>query len=155
MNMNVTRPTPRATAQHVHQTEALVLSCMDYRLVGAVADYLDGRGLRDKYDQITLAGGAIGVMSDQTSAWAKTFWQHVALARKLHNIRRIIIIDHRDCGACKAFVSADCADIREVETATHMKWMEALADEIATREPGLEVETLLMDLDGSVEAFDL
>jgi hypothetical protein len=128
---------------------------MDYRLVGAVADYLDGRGLRGKYDQITLAGGAIGVMSDQTTAWAKTFWQHVALARKLHGIRKVIIIDHRDCGACKAFVSTDCADIREVETVTHMKWMEALANEIAKREPGLEVETLLMDLDGSVEAFFL
>ncbi len=155
MNVNVSRPAPQASAQQVPQTEALVLNCMDYRLVGAVADYLDGRGLRGKYDQITLAGGAIGVMSDQTTAWAKTFWQHVALARKLHGIRKVIIIDHRDCGACKAFVSTDCADIREVETVTHMKWMEALADEIAKREPGLEVETLLMDLDGSVEAFFL
>jgi len=32
--------------------------------------------------------------------------------------------------------------------------MEALADEIITREPGLEVELLLMDLNGSVEAID-
>lgn len=155
MNINVSRPDHHLTAEKVQQTEALVLNCMDYRLVGAVADYLDGRGLRDKYDQITLTGGAIGVMSDQTSAWAKTFWQHVALARELHHIRRIIIIDHRDCTACKTFVRGDYADIREIETATHMIWMEALADEITTREPGLEIEILLMDLDGSVETFEL
>ena len=120
-----------------------------------VSDYLEGRGLRGRYDQITLAGGAIGVMSDQTSDWAKTFWQHVALARKLHGIRKIIVIDHRDCGACKLFVRSDCAEDRDRELATHMKWMEALADEVKTREPGLEVEMLLMDLDGSVEQLDV
>jgi len=34
-----------------------------------------------------------------------------------------------------------------------MIWMEALADETKTREPDLEVELLLMDLDGSVEVM--
>ena len=155
MNMTVAQPDPAVATQPVHQTEALVLNCMDYRLVSAMADYLQRRGLRGKYDQVTLAGGAIGVMSDQTAAWAETFWQHVALARSLHSICRIIVIDHRDCGACKAIVGPDCADVREEETATHMKWMEALADEIRTREPGLEVELVLMDLDGSVETFDI
>ena len=35
-----------------------------------------------------------------------------------------------------------------------MALMESLADEIRTREPGLAVELLLMDLDGSVEVLD-
>jgi hypothetical protein len=126
---------------------------MDYRLITPVADYLEGRNLRGKYDQIVLAGGAIGVMADENSAWAETFWQHVKLARDLHGIRKIIVIDHRDCGACKAFVGKECADERTGETVIHQIWMEALADEIKTREPGLEVELLLMDLDGSVEVI--
>jgi carbonic anhydrase len=134
-------------------TEALVLSCMDYRLIGPVADYLDGRGLRGRYDQIVLAGGAIGVMSEETTAWAETFWQHVKMARDLHGIKRIIVIDHRDCGACKAFVGITCADERAGETAIHTHWMAALADEIRRRAPGLEVELILMDLDGSVEVI--
>ena len=134
-----------------HHIEALVLNCMDYRLIAPVADYLEARGLRGKYDQIVLAGGAIGVMADETSAWAETFWQHVKLAREMHGIRKIIVIDHRDCGACKAFVGQDCADEREGETVIHEAWMRALADDIKTREPDLEVELLLMDLDGSVE----
>lgn len=149
--MNIAMSKPQRAPDPSHQTEALVLNCMDYRLIGPLADYLDGRGLRGKYDQIVLAGGAIGVMSDQTSAWAETFWQHVKLARDLHGIRKIIVIDHRDCGACKAFVGIHCADDREGETVIHMIWMEALADEIRTREPDLQVELLLMDLDGSVE----
>lgn len=153
MNISVSPTTPTPVPDPAHHAEALVLNCMDFRLIGAVADYLKSRGLQGKYDQITLAGGAIGVMSDQTTPWAETFWQHVSLARQLHGINRIIIIDHRDCGACKAFVGQDCADEREHEMTIHMKWMEALADEIRTREPGLDVEMLLMDLDGSVETL--
>ncbi len=133
------------------QIEALVLSCMDYRLITPVAAYLEARGLQGTYDQIVLAGGAIGVMADETSAWAETFWQHVKLARDLHGIRKIIVIDHRDCGACKAFVGAECANERDGETAIHQVWMGALADEIKAREPELEVELLLMDLDGTVQ----
>jgi carbonic anhydrase len=77
----------------------------------------------------------------------------VTLARDLHGIRKIIVIDHRDCGACKAFVGITCADERAGETAIHQAWMTALAHEINQREPDLDVELLLMDLDGSVEAI--
>lgn len=152
--MNMAMQKPQSPSDQIHHTEALVLNCMDYRLIAPVSDYLERRGLRGRYDQISLAGGAIGVMSDETSPWAETFWQHVKLARDLHGIRKIIVIDHRDCGACKAFVGQDCADEREGETTIHMIWMEALADELKTREPDLDVELLLMDLDGSVEVID-
>ena len=76
------------------------------------------------------------------------------LAREQHGIGKIIVIDHRDCGACNALVGADCTDDQERELVIHMQKMEALADEIRTWEPGLEVEMLLMNLDGSVETFD-
>lgn len=151
--MTMAMKKPQSATDPSHQTEALVLNCMDYRLIAPVADYLDRRGLRGKYDQVVLVGGAIGVMADENSAWAETFWQHVKLARDLHGIRRIIVIDHRDCGACKAFVGKECADERTGETLIHQIWMEALSDEIKTREPDLDVELLLMDLDGSVEVM--
>lgn len=130
--------------------EALVLNCMDHRLIRAVAKYLDSRGLTGRYDQISLAGGAIGVMAGETEPWAETFWAHVKLARKLHGINKIIVIDHRDCGACKAFIGNDCAENRESELLVHLSRMKALADEVHAREPGLDVELLFMDLDGTV-----
>lgn len=134
-----------------HQIEALLLNCMDFRLVDEVTRYMKSRGLTDQYDQITLAGAAIGVLTDKRSAWGETFWQHVTLARELHNIKKIIVIDHRDCGACKAFIRSDCATDRDTEFAIHQKWLTRLAQEIHRREPELRVELLLMDLDGSVE----
>lgn len=147
MKTNENDTPPAGTAQKAH---ALVLNCMDYRLIGSVTDYLDDRGLTGKFDQISIAGGAIGVMADNAEPWAKTFWAHVKLARDLHGINKIIVIDHRDCGACKAFIGQDCADNRDREHDIHQEKMRALADEIRIREPGLDVELLLMDLDGSV-----
>ena len=85
-----------ATAQH--QAEAIVLSCIDFRLTGAVTDYMEGRGLGGNYDHIALAGGALGAMSQEHPAWAEMFWDHLALAKDLHNVQRLILIDHRDCG---------------------------------------------------------
>ncbi len=124
---------------------------MDHRLIGAVANYLDVRGLTGRYDQIALAGGAIGVMADVTAPWAETFWTHVKLARELHQIGKVIVIDHRDCGACKAFLGKGCAEDPKRELLIHKRKMVALANEIRVREPGLDVELLLMNLDGSVE----
>ncbi len=134
--------------------EALVLNCIDHRLIGTVTNYLHSRGLEGRYDQISIAGGAIGVMSAQTKSWSETFWQHLDLARKLHGIRKVIVIDHRDCGACKELVGKNCADNREREFGIHRKWMTALANKIRSFRPGLEVELILMDLDGSVEDID-
>lgn len=134
-----------------HRIQALLLSCIDYRLVDKVAQYLKARGLHGQYDQINLAGAAIGVLTDSHTAWGQTFWEHVALARQLHGISKVIVIDHRDCGACKLLIRSDCADDRDAEYAIHQNEMKTLAEMIHQREPGLDVELLLMDLDGSVE----
>ena len=134
----------------VHETEALVLSCMDYRLIDDVIHYMDKRGMRDKYDQIILAGASIGALTSKRNAWGKTFWQHVQLARELHGIQKLIVIDHRDCGACKGLIDQHCVDDPDEEVAIHRKWMKQLAQEVAQREPSLKVETLFMELDGSV-----
>lgn len=55
-------------------TEALLLSCMDYRLVDEIERYMSGRGLRDKYDHIVLAGASLGAVTDKFPAWNTTFW---------------------------------------------------------------------------------
>ena len=153
MNLRLAHPSPADTDRSAHQAEALVLSCMDFRLIGAVGDYMASRGLSGRYDHIILAGGAMGVMAKDRPEWDRTFWEHLALARKLHGIKRLILIDHRDCGACKMFMGPDCADDPDGELITHMRVMEALADEVRTREPGLEVELLLMNLDGTVTSL--
>jgi len=133
-------------------TDALLLSCMDFRLMDDIERYMTGRGLRDKYDHIVLAGASLGAVTDKYPAWNKTFWEHLDIAIKLHDIHTVIVMDHRDCGAYKVILGAAHANDHRVETDTHGVQLKKLKVLINKKYPKLKVETLLMALDGKVEA---
>lgn len=138
---------PAAAAGSV---EALLLTCMDYRLIHEVAAYMEERGMIHKYDQIILAGASLGALTNQKPEWGKEFWDHVAVAKDLHHIRKIIVMDHRDCGAYKVFLGDNYASDPAKETEIHSGYLRQLAAMIKERHPDLEVELLLMALDGTV-----
>lgn len=150
----MTRPlkhkNPDLRGTEIHRAEALVVTCIDFRLTDAVSSYLKTRGLSGDYDHVSIAGAALGIMSKEKTAWSEMFWDHLALAREMHSIRKVIVIDHRDCGACKKFMGKDCAIDPAAELTTHKRAMNALADEIELRQPGLQIELLFMDLEGKV-----
>jgi hypothetical protein len=131
--------------------EALVLSCMDYRLTNETAFLLNEHGLVNKYDQVILAGATLGVATDKYPAWAETFWNHLDLAIKLHSVKRVIAIDHRDCGAFKLVFGKDYGAAPEEETEIHTKVMSDFRELVKKKQPTIEVELLLMSLDGHVE----
>jgi hypothetical protein len=64
---------PRQTASAAGEVQALLLSCMDYRLVDKTGRYMAGRGLRNKYDHIILAGASLGALTEKYPAWNQTF----------------------------------------------------------------------------------
>jgi hypothetical protein len=61
-------------------------------------------------------------------------------------------MDHRDCGAYKVILGRDLAADPKEELAVHAAQMRLLKAEIGKKYPNLEVELLLMGLDGNVEA---
>jgi hypothetical protein len=83
----------------------------------------------DKYDEIMLAGSSLGyntalnftdasyssasfqkeVSDPSTNIWANLFNQHLDIAVLLHDVTNIIIVDHMECGAYKAFYSKQYA----------------------------------------------
>ena len=131
--------------------DALLLSCMDYRLVDHTSRYMVERGLKDKYDHIVLAGAALGAMTDKYPEWKRTFWDDLDLSIKLHSIHKVMILDHRDCGAYHLILGEGCCRTREQETAAHTTQLNNLDHAIKKRYATLEVESLLMDLNGTVE----
>ncbi len=148
--MAVSWPWPKAHA--AGKTDALLLSCMDFRLVDDTERYMSGRGLRDKYDHVILAGASLGALTEKFPAWNKTFWEHLSVAIDLHHIHKVILMDHRDCGAYKVILGEDFAKDPAKETETHAGKLRALKKQIMEKNPSLEVELLLMSLDGKVEA---
>ena len=133
------------------QAEALLLSCIDYRLPGKIARYMESRGLAANYDHVILAGASLGVTNALYPHWGQTFREHLDLAIKLHGIRRVIVLDHRECGSYRVIFGTDLAG--EAEKTQHARELHRLARSIREAYPAVDVETLLMSLDGSVETI--
>jgi len=132
-------------------TEALLLNCIDYRLAAATTRYMAEQGMEGKYDQFILAGAALGVENAKFPDWGRTFWEHVQIAIDLHGIRRIVVMDHRDCGFYKDIHGKDLAADPKEELEVHAVQMRRVRADIGRRHPKLEVQLLLMGLDGKAE----
>jgi len=131
-------------------TEMLLLTCMDFRLVDDVETYMNARGLKDKYDHVVLAGASLGALNDRFPAWSEVFWQHLDLAISLHEVHRVMILDHRDCGAYKMILGEPAVKDADTELKSHVKQLYAVRSAILVKHPHMEVEIGLMALDGTV-----
>ena len=144
-------PLPSRAAEGEY--DAMLLSCIDPRMVAPVYKYMDGLGLDGKYSQFCIAGAAIAVVAPKFKAWRPAFWDNTKTSYQLHRINKIIAIDHRDCGAAKIAYGPKSVANPEAETATHKKALAEFREEVAERHPDLTVVTGLMALDGSIEIF--
>lgn len=139
----------------VGNTEALLLSCIDYRLTNETENYMSSRGLAHNYDHVMLAGASLGAHNKKFPNWEQTFLDQVDVAINLHHIHKVIVMDHRDCGAYKVILGYEALDKEPTkETSIHKEQMESLTDIIQEKHPDLDVEMLLMGLDGKVEKVD-
>src|SRR5437763_1604290 len=133
--------------------EAMLLACIDPRIQEPVHAFAQKNGLVGKYSQFVIAGAAIGVVSPKFADWHKAFWDNLAVTIELHRIKKIIAIDHRDCGAAKlAYGDAKVAN-PQVETETHRAALGQFRKQVGERHHQLGVETGLMALDGKMEMF--
>ena len=143
-----------------HDADALVLTCIDFRFPHQIVDYMDGLTPPGKpritYDHVILAGASLGVFSGVFPQWATTFWDHLAVSIKLHRIKQVYLLDHRDCGGYREFGALPTTDQApvgsEIETRVHQHYMDRLAYLIQNTHPDLEVITHLLDLPSSASA---
>ncbi len=131
--------------------EAMVLACIDPRFQEPVHKYTAGRHLTGKYSQFTIAGASIGVVAPAFKDWHKTFWDNLGASIQLHNIDKVIVINHRDCGAAKIAYGEAAVVNHEAETKTHRDALAEFRKQLAEHHPQLGVETGLMALDGTFE----
>ena len=129
--------------------DAMVLSCIDPRMQKPVFTYLSDRELMGRYSSFVIAGAAIGVVAPAFERWQPAFWENLAASIELHHIKKVIVIDHRDCGAARIAYGADSIATPEAEVTTHRNAFAEFRKELALRHPGLDSETILMGLDGT------
>ena len=81
--------------------KAMVLSCMDPRFQHLVHNHLKKKKLTGKYSAFTIAGAAVGVTHNKFKKWHNTFYDNLGTSIQLHKIEKLIVINHKDCGAAK------------------------------------------------------
>jgi len=133
--------------------EAMLLTCIDPRFQEPIFNDMKTRNMTGKYSQFTIAGAAIGVVAPAFKAWQKAYWDNLAASIQLHNVPKVIAIDHRDCGAAKIAYGAAKVANPQIETETHKAAMLKFRKQVALRHPKLQVELGLMALDGKIETF--
>ena len=132
--------------------KAMVLSCIDPRFQHLVHNYLKKKKLAGKYSAFTIAGAAVGVTHNKFKEWHKTFYDNLSTSIQLHKIEKLIVINHKDCGAAK-IANGKKEFNPENEKNIHKVSFSKLKKEIKKRFPKLKVELNVIALDSKITKF--
>ena len=125
--------------------EAMVLSCMDPRFQTKVYKYLKKKKLTGKYSSFTIAGAAIGVTAKKFKKWHSTFLDNLSTSIKLHKINKLIVINHRDCGAAK-IVNSEKKFNSKIENKIHKDSFKKLKKVLNKKFPLLKINFKILSL---------
>jgi len=114
---------------HSESIGALVIHCIDYRFVSNERKFLEKESLQDNYDLIGYPGA---------SKFIEKLLEAVEVSMRLHNPKKIMIIDHEDCGAFGDQNS------REV----HKDSLEKAKTFLNSHFPDLKIETYIATFEG-------
>ena len=132
--------------------KAMVLSCIDPRFQPIVFNFLKKKNLLGKYSSFTIAGGSIGVTKGKFNSWKKVFWDNLLISIKFHRIKKLIIINHLDCGMAK-LVNLKKNFNENIETNIHSISFKKIKRNLKKKFPNLKVELFLISLDKKVRKY--
>ena len=132
--------------------KAMVLSCIDPRFQRLVYNNLKKKKLSGKYSAFTIAGAAVGVTHNKFKQWHKTFYDNLGTSIQLHKIEKLIVFNHKDCGAAKiANGKKEFSPINEKKI--HKESFFKIKKQIKKKFPNLKVELNLISSDNKITEF--
>ncbi len=130
----------------------MVLSCIDPRFQPIIYNYLKRKKLTGKYSSFTIAGSAIGITANKFKKWHKVFWENFDTSIKLHKIKKLIVINHRDCGAAK-IINGKKKFSKNNETKVHKNSFYKIKKLFKKKYPKLSIELKIISLNSKVETY--
>lgn len=73
-----------------HVCDAIIITCIDFRIQKYIDKWLNKYFKNQKFDRVALAGGVFDFYS---------ILRQVEISSNLHEIKRVVLINHEDCGA--------------------------------------------------------
>ena len=132
--------------------KAMVLSCIDPRFQPIVYNYLKKKKLSGRYSSFTIAVAAVGVTAKKFKKWHKVFWDNMDTSINLHKIKRLIVINHRDCGAAK-IINGNKVFSKTNETKIHKNSFIKIKKIFKKKYPKLKIELKIISLNKKIENF--
>lgn len=136
--------------KNMHEAKALVLTCIDFRLIDDTVKQMNKLGYLNNYDEFILAGSSLGYNGFQNyTGWNNILNEHIQLSKDLHDIEQIILIDHLECGAYKHHYSSDEL-MRRGEYNIHVENLKRAKISLMKEFPELDVLLFIIDIEGKV-----
>ncbi len=170
---------PEVGTYKLPKKNVLVISCIDLRLTDNLLNFLHYDNLTNRYDHFALAGTSLTALASSNKEhfkpkvledfkkfkhWKKSLDEHIEIARTLHDIRDIYIVEHADCGAYKEFLTSE--KLEQDEKKCHEEFAMLLANDIHKNEYtaykegkkdlyyNISVHCFFIDLRGNVSHFE-
>jgi hypothetical protein len=140
----------------MHNCQALLISCLDFRIQQFVESWARQNLGGGQYDRIALAGGVKDFPA---------IMKQIDLSVKLHGIKKVVLMNHEDCGA---YLPAEKRAMSRVRIEPEGEWQAkaggetgipekhrrdllAAASAVTSKYPDLTVETYFVHLNGQSE----
>lgn len=113
-----------------HKAEALIVTCIDFRLQEAINQWISQNFSPKTFDRVALAGGVknLDIIMGQ-----------IEIAKRLHGIKKVVLINHEDCGAYGD----------EGTEEKHRDDLHVAKEKIQSKFPDLAVDTYYLHLNGT------
>ena len=125
---------------------------MDPRFQPIVYNFLKKKKLTGRYSSFTIAGASLGVTNKKFKKWHKTFWDNIETSIKLHHIKKLIVINHRDCGVAK-IINRKKIFSNDIETHIHRESLQKIKKKFKNKYPRLSIELNIISLNKKVETY--
>lgn len=115
-----------------HSCDAAIATCIDFRFQAFINQWISENFEPSTYDRIAWAGG----IKDQEG-----ILKQVEISKRLHQIHKVILVNHEDCGAYGEEGTSErhSCDLKEIQ------------EKVQNQFPDIEVETYYLHLDGTFE----
>src|SRR5260221_62035 len=115
-----------------HSAESIIITCIDFRLQDHINKSVSENFTPKTFDRVALGGGVKNLA---------TILGQIDIAVRLHHIKKVILVNHEDCGA---YGTEGTYEKHQLDLTT----AKAKVKEIY---PELRVETYYLHLDGIFE----
>lgn len=126
------------------QVKDLVIHCIDFRFRHQIADWI-AENLNDQADLVAIAGVS-KALNDEASRDVVLY--QIEIANKLHDMTRVHLMDHVDCGA---YGGSKSYSDKAAEVAMHQEELKKAAQIVKAKLPSLTVKTYVVDFDSITE----